>query len=204
MVPPFKVSDLPYTDSGYRMYKMQFRAPPNVVVHVEAACGQRYECWGRYISGYYRAYFFHISGTGFDILIPVHSWRSRLFRHWAGTLRALTMRFRIRKRTAWLDRALSRRGKWRQTLTATAINPPLAVFMRHLALPLLADISPYSLPFFGQLLDSFYTFPISISRSPDIRAILPLSLFPNSLLQLGSNYKISGISKERNLCVHNQ
>jgi preprotein translocase subunit Sec63 len=30
VVPPFKVSDVPYTDSDYRMYKMQFQAPPNV------------------------------------------------------------------------------------------------------------------------------------------------------------------------------
>jgi translocation protein SEC63 len=30
VVPPFKVSDIPYTDSDYRMYKMQFQAPPNV------------------------------------------------------------------------------------------------------------------------------------------------------------------------------
>ena len=30
VVPPFKVSDLPYTDSDYRMYKMQFQAPPNI------------------------------------------------------------------------------------------------------------------------------------------------------------------------------
>jgi translocation protein SEC63 len=30
VVPPFRVSDIPYTDSDYRMYKMQFQAPPNV------------------------------------------------------------------------------------------------------------------------------------------------------------------------------
>ena len=30
VVPPFKVSDVPYTDSDYRVYKMQFQAPPNV------------------------------------------------------------------------------------------------------------------------------------------------------------------------------
>lgn len=30
VVPPFKVSDVPFTDSDYRMYKMQFQAPPNV------------------------------------------------------------------------------------------------------------------------------------------------------------------------------
>ena len=30
VVPPFNVSDVPYTDSDYRMYKMQFQAPPNV------------------------------------------------------------------------------------------------------------------------------------------------------------------------------
>lgn len=30
VVPPFKVSDVPYTDFDYRMYKMQFQAPPNV------------------------------------------------------------------------------------------------------------------------------------------------------------------------------
>ena len=30
VVPPFKVSDVPYTDSDYRMYKMQSQAPPNV------------------------------------------------------------------------------------------------------------------------------------------------------------------------------
>ena len=27
---PFKVSDVLYTDSDYRMYKLQFQAPPNV------------------------------------------------------------------------------------------------------------------------------------------------------------------------------
>jgi len=30
VVPPFKVSDVPFTDSDYRMYKLQFQAPPNV------------------------------------------------------------------------------------------------------------------------------------------------------------------------------
>lgn len=30
VVPPFKVSDIPFTDSDYRMYKMQFQAPPSV------------------------------------------------------------------------------------------------------------------------------------------------------------------------------
>jgi len=30
VVPPFKVSDIPHTDSDYRMYKMQFQAPPSV------------------------------------------------------------------------------------------------------------------------------------------------------------------------------
>lgn len=30
VVPPFKVSDVPYTESDYRMYKMQFQAPQNV------------------------------------------------------------------------------------------------------------------------------------------------------------------------------
>jgi len=30
VVPPFKVTDIPYTDSDYRMYKMQFQAPPSV------------------------------------------------------------------------------------------------------------------------------------------------------------------------------
>lgn len=30
VVPPFKISDIPYTDSDYRMYKTQFQAPPNV------------------------------------------------------------------------------------------------------------------------------------------------------------------------------
>jgi translocation protein SEC63 len=30
VVPPFRVSDVPYTDSDYRMYKMQFQAPPTV------------------------------------------------------------------------------------------------------------------------------------------------------------------------------
>jgi len=30
VVPPFKISDVPYTGSDYRMYKMQFQAPPNV------------------------------------------------------------------------------------------------------------------------------------------------------------------------------
>jgi translocation protein SEC63 len=30
VMPPFKVSDVPYTDSDYRMYKMQFQAPLNV------------------------------------------------------------------------------------------------------------------------------------------------------------------------------
>jgi len=30
VVPPFKVSDIPHTDTDYRMYKMQFQAPPNV------------------------------------------------------------------------------------------------------------------------------------------------------------------------------
>ena len=30
VVPPFKISDVPFTDSDYRMYKMQFQAPQNV------------------------------------------------------------------------------------------------------------------------------------------------------------------------------
>ena len=30
VVPLFKVSDIPYTDSGYRMYKVHFQAPPDV------------------------------------------------------------------------------------------------------------------------------------------------------------------------------
>lgn len=30
VVPPFKVSDIPFTDSDYRMYKMQFQAPQHV------------------------------------------------------------------------------------------------------------------------------------------------------------------------------
>ncbi|KAF9649601.1 DnaJ-domain-containing protein [Thelephora ganbajun] len=30
VVPPFRVSDIPFTDSDYRMYKTQFQAPPNV------------------------------------------------------------------------------------------------------------------------------------------------------------------------------
>ena len=30
VVPPFKVLDVPFTDSDYRMYKVQFQAPPNV------------------------------------------------------------------------------------------------------------------------------------------------------------------------------
>ena len=39
----------------------------------------------------------------------------------------------------------------RVILAATAINSPLVVFMRHLALPSLVDILPYSFPSFGLL-----------------------------------------------------
>ena len=142
--------------------------------HVEDVCGQRYVCWGRYISGYYRAYFFNIHSTGLNILIAIHSWRLRMCRYWVRTLRVLKMRFRNRKRSTRLDRWLScavvppRSGKQRAmtktmivaqigtrrviiAATATAINSPFVVFMQHLALPLLVDIFPFSPPSFGQL-----------------------------------------------------
>ena len=98
------------------------------VVHTEGVSGQRYVRWERNIPGCCRAYFFGIYSTGLNILIAIHSWELRMCRHWARMLgRALKMRFRNRKRTAWVDgwpscAVVPSRGKRRVTMRMMTVT----------------------------------------------------------------------------------
>ena len=101
----------PCADSDCRTYRSSPRLHQTLGRTRGGVCGQRYVRWERYMSGYYRAYFFNIYSTGLSILIAIHSWKLRMCRHWARTLgRALKMRFRNRKRKAWLGRWPPYRG----------------------------------------------------------------------------------------------
>ena len=116
VVPPFKVSDVPYTDSDYRMYKMQFQAPPNVGPYTWRVFVVSDTYIGDDTYEDITVRFFQRS-LGPVILTPIHSWRLRTFRCWAKTLKVQKTRFQTRKRIAWLDRwpscvaVPSRRGK---------------------------------------------------------------------------------------------
>lgn len=106
VVPPFKVSDVPYTDSDYRMYKMQFQAPPNVGSYTWRVfvVSDTYVGEDTYQDITVR-FFFFIGIFETQQMIVISS-KLRMCLRWERMLKVWKTKFPIRRRTVWLDRWL--------------------------------------------------------------------------------------------------
>lgn len=137
VVPPFKVTDIPFTDSDYRMYKMQFQAPQNVGSYTWRVfvVSDTYVGDDTYQDITVSPPPFEVSQYELTTWMPISSWWSKIYQSRVSVLREMMMispnQMKIRWPARWqlCEVVLLRRGKLGATMTMTATRMGMRMVM---------------------------------------------------------------------------